>query len=360
MIILNTSGRGSTIRLGGIMKHTITIILAILAVFSCISAEQIGVLEGHLIPDGLQVDKDHFYITEGSVISIHSMKDLSLLARFGKRGEGPGEFKGRIFPDVSGPEILVSSQGRVSFFSKQGKYLREVPVTSGRWFTPLDGFSIMAGYYSGMNKDGIRISGVYLFNKDFNRLKPVRTHKSIAQSEKGKGWHLFAKTYIYPYVCGSRIIVAADVDFRIGIFDREGNPVKQVQREYKRVVFTEQNRKKVLDFYRTHPSTAPEYHWWKKNIHFPEKFPAVRKIYTAEDRFYVRTYREKEGRHEFFVFTCDGDFINQVYLKINPSVAKNSYPYMRDSCPFAFRNGKIYQLVLDEEEDEFILTADDV
>jgi len=343
------------------MKKTTFVLLLVLAFSFQVSPKRIGELPGYLLPDGLYMDGDHFYVTEGPVISIHSMKDLSLIARFGKSGEGPGEFKGRIYLDVSGPEILVNSSRRVTFYSKNGKYLREVnPVNSGRFFIPMGSKGMLLGYHSGMNKESVRISGVYLFDREFNRLKAVRTYQSIAQSEKGKGWHLFAKSYIHPYLCGSRIITAADVDFRIEIFNSGGELFKEVRLDYQRVDFTETHVQKVLERYRTNPSTAPDYEWWRKNIHFPEKFPAVRKIFTEEGRFYVRTYREEDGKHEFFVFDCNGNLIKKVFLKIHPSVSKDSYPYMRDSAPFVFRNGTIYQLVLDEETEEFVLISDEV
>jgi hypothetical protein len=117
------------------------------------------------------------------------------------------------------------------------------------------------------------------------------------------------------------------------------------------VKFTEEHARKVLEHYRTRPSTRDEYDWWKKNIHFPEYFPAIRDIFKADNLIYIRTYKEKENNHEFFIFTTDGKLHRQVFLPIAPSQAKLAYPYMRDSAPFAVKNGKLYQLITDDDEE---------
>jgi len=42
-------------------------------------------------PFGLYIDVDRIFITEGVTTYIYSSKDYSLIKKFGKEGEGPGE-----------------------------------------------------------------------------------------------------------------------------------------------------------------------------------------------------------------------------------------------------------------------------
>ena len=127
------------------------------------------------------------------------------------------------------------------------------------------------------------------------------------------------------------------------------------KRNYQRVKFTEEHAGKVLEHYRTRPGTRDEYDWWKKNIHFPDYFPAIRDIFKADNQIYVRTYKEKENHHEFFIFSADGKLHRHVFLPIAASQAKLAYPYMRDSAPFAVKNGKLFQLITGDDEEEYEL-----
>ena len=223
----------------------------------------------------------------------------------------------------------------------------------GRTFQPLkDGF---VGYHTAVDKDGDRYSGIFIYDANFARLKNVYKYQSIAQSQKGKGWHLFARTYIKPLVCDSKIVVAGGVNFKIDVFDHQGKKLFVINREYQRVRFTKIHGEKVLNLYKTRPSTAPQYEWWKKNIHFPDFFPAIRTVFAADKKIYVRTYREKNKESEFFVFDGQGKLLKRVFLPIAESSAKNAYPYMRDSSPFAIKNGNLYQLILDEETETWSL-----
>ncbi len=115
--------------------------------------------------------------------------------------------------------------------------------------------------------------------------------------------------------------------------------------------FTKEHAGKVLDHYRTRPSTRNEYDWWEKNIHFPDYFPAIRKIFMADNQIYVRTYKERENQQEFFIFAADGKLHRQVFLPIAGSTTKYAYPYMQDSAPFAIKNGKLFQLITDDDNE---------
>ena len=318
------------------------------------SARQIATFPAHLSPDTILIDGSQLYITEGYSVFIYSLKDYTLLKKFGSRGEGPQEFKGKPQLNIQGPHILVNSTAKVSFYTRGGTFIREINgIVSGRMFQPLANSYV--GYNSIVDKDGTRYSAINIYDSVFAMKKRVFRYESIAQSQKGRGWLLFSKTYIKPLVCDNKIIVAGGTDFVIEVFDNQGKKLFVISRKYLRVRFSEVHKEKVLNLYKTRPSTAPDYDWWRKNIHFPDFFPAIRTVYAADNKIYVRTYREKESKSEFFVFDSDGRFMKKVFLSIAPSSAKNAYPYLYDSSPFTIKNGNLYQLILDEETEEWAL-----
>lgn len=341
------------------MKRPVFIVLLFLILAGPVVAEKIATFDSYLMPDAIYIDEGRFYIVEGLSVSIHSMKDFSLIKKFGRHGEGPGEFKSRPRLNVTGDQIFIYSESRASFYSKKGEYVREINnIVSGRRFQPIG--EMFLGYYSDKDKDGVRYAGIYLYNSKFERVKNVYKYRSLIQSEIGRGWHLYSKSYIQPIVCNNKIIVAGDTEFVINIFDRSGKELLVIKKDYKRVKFTNEHEENVLGFYKTNPNTSPQYEWWKKNIHFPEYFPVIRKIYPADKKIYVRTYRNEKRGAEFFIFGMQGEMIKHVFLKISPNKAKNSYPYLRDSTPFAIKNGNLYQLILDEETEEWALFADKI
>jgi len=336
------------------MKKCLFLFLILLFLIASTFARKITTFHSHLSPDTVLIDDNRLYITEESSVFIYSLKDFKLIKKFGSRGEGPKEFKGKPQLYVQGPHILVNSTSKVSFFTKRGIWKREVNnIVSGRSFQPLGNRYV--GYSTSVDKDGVRYSGIYIYDSTFTRIKNVYKYESIAQSQEGKGWRLFAKTYIKPLVCDNKIVVAGGVNFIINVFNNKGEKLFTINREYPRVKFTSVDKEKVLYLYKTRPSTAPEYDWWKKNIHFPDYFPAIRTIYTADKKIYVRTYRKKKSKSEFFVFDGQGKLLKRVFLPIAKSNAKNAYPYLYDSSLFTIRNGKLYQLILDEETEEWSL-----
>ena len=69
---------------------------------------------------------------ERITISIFSLDDFNLINRIGKEGEGPGEFKEKVFNlYFKDGQVLVNSAGRVTYFSEDGKYIKEEKI--GIW-----------------------------------------------------------------------------------------------------------------------------------------------------------------------------------------------------------------------------------
>lgn len=333
------------------MKKLI-LILFILLVFLFVRAAYAGklaALPGHLVPNALAVGDDYFYITENSTIYVYRMKDFKLVKKFGKKGEGPREFKGTPILTVCADQLMVNSTAKVSFYTIDGTYLKEFNnIVSGQTFRLLG--SRFIGRKSLSDKKGQRWTTVNIYDSSFNKVKEIYRQKSITKI--GKGWHLFSRTYFKYVVCENKVFIAGDKVLVIEVYDFNGNPLPSIKRNYAPVKFTEEHAKKVLEHYRTDPGTRDEYDWWEKNIHFPDYFPAIRDIFKSDNLIYVRTYKEKDNHHEFFIFTADGKLQGQVFLPIAASQAKLAYPYMRDSAPFAVKNGKLFQLLTGDDEEE--------
>ena len=88
-------------------KTSFVILFAILAV-SLLATKTIPLPE-LTNPAGILVEDDQIYITQFPEIFIYSLKDFKLKKTFGKRGEGPAEFKGYARTAVYPGYIFVNS-----------------------------------------------------------------------------------------------------------------------------------------------------------------------------------------------------------------------------------------------------------
>jgi hypothetical protein len=71
----------------------------------------------------------------------------------------------------------------------------------------------------------------------------------------------------------------------------------------------------------------------------------------TDGKIYVHTFIEKDGKTGFLIFDTKGKFLEKQFL--NVYLKKMLEPY-----PFTIKNGKLYQLVenIDEEEWELFMT----
>jgi hypothetical protein len=83
--------------------------------------------------------------------------------------------------------------------------------------------------------------------------------------------------------------------------------------------------------------------------------PAIRNIFDDDKKLYVRTYREIDGKSEFYIFSTEGRLLRKIFFAIAKNNAKFAFPYMRDSAPYTFNKGKLYQLIENEETEKFEL-----
>ena len=122
-------------------KFNLFIILLIFPIV--VFSSKVVPLPNLINPDSIMIDNDQIYITDMEKICIYSSKDFTLKKKFGKKGEGPGEFKinpaavAKLQIYVQPDCIIVNNLSRVSFFTKNGSFKNEINVTSGLNFIPI-------------------------------------------------------------------------------------------------------------------------------------------------------------------------------------------------------------------------------
>lgn len=79
-------------------------------------------------PGQIQVIDNRLFVTEKGSVLVIDLKNGELIRKFGKRGEGPGEFAGVIKIHPVENKIMVSSTGKISIFTLKGILIREVKI----------------------------------------------------------------------------------------------------------------------------------------------------------------------------------------------------------------------------------------
>jgi hypothetical protein len=317
-------------------------VLLLLTTFS--AAGEVAVLsEIHKRPGQLLADNNHIYITDYPTVYIYSMTNFSLVNSFGKRGEGPQEFKQYInvfFQDTPPDHLVVSSIGKVSFYSRDGKYIKEVKIPFGGWvFQPM-GTKFLAHTLGGNAKEGYKTLNIY--DPDFNKIKEIY-RKEFFFDESIKKRVLFMENYRY-WTYRNVVYVMAKEDFIIERFNAAGESLPPITQEYRREKCTEEHRKSVLDFFKRNARIRPVYERLKNRLVFPDYFRAIREIVLDNGKIYVLTYKRRDGKNEFYIFDLDGNLLQKTFMPIKTTNGVSPRP-------FTVKNGKFYQLV-DNEENE--------
>jgi hypothetical protein len=342
------------------MKKLLILFIAVLFLTCLVWAAKVAVLSELQRPESITVDRHQVFITEDINVYIYSAKDYSLQKKFGKEGEGPQEFKRHLNPMrekirifVQPKEILVNSIGKISYFTRKGDFIREMRVMlSAGGYIPVGNH--MAGF--GMDqKDKTRYITLNLYSpqcvkeKEFFRAKaPLQEGKFIDPVKMSVG--ILVVTI---RVEDNKMFYRGE-DQKIYAFDENGKQIYSITPEYEKVKFTKEWKNKYINFLETDPRYKYVYQQDKNRIIFPGYFPPIRDLLAADKKIYVITFNSKEDKKECYIYdSADGKFIKKAFIPLAEKNVQEFYPY-------TIKNGKVYQLMENFDEDEWELHVIDI
>jgi hypothetical protein len=300
-----------------------------------------------LNPNSIIVHQDQVYIVQSPSILIYSLKDFILKKKFGRIGEGPEEFK--LFPnmplliDVQGGEIIAKSMGKISYFTTDGKFKKEVKVKGG-FIMAMKAFGNFLAGIEGIQENNMRYLGMTIYDNQLNKI--ARVFKVADSVQRGKGMQFLSVPQAFDHsfaVSGDKLFLAWEKEFKISVFDTTGKKLYTIAREGEKLALTGEYKEKVIEHLKTDPNTKP-YFEFLKPIRFPQYFPAIREMRISDGKVYVLTYKTQQDKTQCFVFDIKGKLLEEVYL---PLKSMNVTVFF----PFAIKEGKVYQLVEDIEKE---------
>jgi len=329
-----------------IKKITFCFVVVLCCLATTLHAVKIAELPELMKPQSFSIGNDRIYITEGTSIYIYSQADFRLIKKFGKPGEGPLEFKLNPFgvPLVASPyrdKIYVSSDAKVSIFSRDGEFIKEYKVLPFLVFTPfLDRFLATTNT---ANEKKESILAVALYNNKFEKEKELY----ISDMKVGRSFSLDypINSFAFTGYKDKIYVVIGKEGFVIDVFDKAGSKLYRVKKNYEPAAVTAEYKKKTLDWFQSNPNFKQYWEFFKNRISFKSKCPAIQDITVTDDRIYVLTYKKEAGNTECIIMDLKGKEQKRVFVPINEMIGMDFYP------KYGFYNRAFYKLVENEEEE---------
>jgi len=324
------------------MKKSLFIVLFLL-VYCLVGAGEIFDMPDLMVPHTLTINGKDIYIAGRSQVFIYKYPN-TLKKVFGKRGDGPGEFKEYsdqgLLVSLAENKICVCSEGRVSFFSMDGTFIEEKKTGLGHSYSAVN--SGLVGIRYG-NQGNFAYNFIVLVNRD------MQSEKNL---QKKKHWFQQGKT-IDPvnvrnprYCVMGDLIYAEDSQGQIHIFDNKGKSLGIAKAEYQRVEVSDKDQTMYHEYYKNHKYYKDRYHELKHMIKFPTYFPTLKFFDCSDNKIYVMTYVRKNQANEIYIFNKSGKFIRKIFVKMKDIPLQEIYPLIR------IANNRVYQLF--EEPDKEI------
>lgn len=319
------------------MKKVIVFLTCFFIVF-LISGEKLATFDNIFKPYRFQVDGDDLYVVDGPVIKLFSMKDFKLVTQFGKKGEGPGEFKRSaqimVFPD----KVVAVSSGKVSFFTRGGEIISEkkLPIRIN--------VNKVKENYLGMkyNFDRKKLTSdvsVKVLNNDFQTIKEIDKYTYpegdfliFASGLKTKLKLNMVLNYYNAITDGNYIYIGNTTKgLYIDIFNHDGNKVNTINKKYKKLKVSEEFKKKRMDELKRSKNWERDKKMF--NHVFPDYFPAFRNFRVNNGKIYVFTHLEKEKERQLIILDIHGKKIKETFIPRERyfSVCNNKFYYFVDN-----------------------------
>lgn len=300
------------------------------------------------------IDEGRIYFSDGPGILIYSLKDFKLIRKFGKEGEGPGEFKlstgtNQVDLYVLPRYLQVNSPGKISFFTKEGKFKKEIKQSFTIYCKPLN--SGFVGARLVYDKDNTLHRRITVYDSDLNKVKEFFKEKEIFQPRE-KTLEAPFWAYDSTRTWENKIFIDGR-EKSIHVFNKKGKRIQDIKLNCKRIKVTDDIKKKYLKYYEEAPLWRSRWNLVKDWFVFPEFLPVIRYFLIKDKKIYIFTYQRKNGENELLTLDIKGKLLKQTFL---PVLEYN----VLSLSPLTISNDKLYQLHENEAEEMWELYVTEI
>jgi hypothetical protein len=360
------------------VKNVMFLVILSLLMVSFVWAANLGTLEEVLVPEMIQVSGGELYVLEGATIYVYSLKDLTLLRKFGQKGEGPGELKimaafqnsFTVYPDY----VFVQGFDKVIFFTKQGKLIREQRFNMITKILPLkEKFVIKTFPFE--DKNGKTYWAIKLCDSEIKEIKELYRQEFPIQFQKAENAIPMIADALNFRVYDEKIFIEESPEgFLIEVFDPTGKKLYHIDKKHEKIKVPEEYKKmvenhlkedflhkKVNFFVPFHimESGWDEFKKWATLI-YPDYLPPMRDIFIDNNKIYIQTFKRQDNKQEYIIMDLKGNMIKKVYLPVVQSPTFASEMVGLGLNFFAIDKGRFVYLVENQEEEEWDVHVVDI
>ncbi len=348
------------------MKKLLLIILIIVLPL-IISAEKLGTLSKVLKPSFLALNEKEIIVAEGSYFFVYSIKDLSFIKKFGKKGAGPGELlDAGVMPNpistIKGGYFAEGLQ-KVVFYDKTGKFIRELKKPGSLTQTmPLGENFVGQMIEPPSKKNGNKMMLVLsLFDKEMKSKKVLMKTLMSQQGNNPAVLNMVPDSINFVVYKDRLYVEESHRGLIISVFDINGEKLYEINKKFKKVTLTSNDRDRYLkefkndDLVKRQMKQAGGWNNYKKFLvmNYPKKFTAIQELNVANDKLYITTYEKKDQMEKCVIMDLKGNVLKEVFITQTPKSSFLSRIIGRNAKLYGIINDTIYYLYSNEEEEEW-------
>jgi len=331
-------------------KAMLFLVLSIFILISVNYTKELAELPDISRPSIFLVNHDKIYILEDATVYIYDIKNLKLIKKFGKAGEGPKEFKydandGRpMTMSFYKGKLIVNSTNKMSFFDLDGNYLSEKKIPVDRILFPVKDKYLGIGPTMNTEKKK-QFLGFTLYSNDFKTADVI--FLSDFEMSNTVKILLPMTTYTYNPVYKDKIYVNSKAeDFRIEVLNGDGKLEYAIKKEFAKIKMPGNFREEALEYFRTSPRYKRAYEFVKKVLQIREYYPQIRDIQIVDNHIYVLSFKRKGDLWELRKLDLKGNEKGLAYIPLTEYELISFYPVF-----YSIYKDKVYTLVEDEDEE---------
>ena len=333
------------------VKKIVWIVVLVLLVFFAQGRAE-TVLGEVVHPSGIYIDGGQLFVVDFPKVHIYSLKDLSLRASFGKEGEGPGEIRGFARLMFDGGQIIVEHHMRFSYFSRDGKFVKErkIPVSFNRGVQKMGNIWVVSHTDRRQDKPDLTDLTVNIYNDRFEREREIYRVPYFFQLNKPINAIYLPeadrRSGIRFFVHGDEIFVEGEEGEtgNIYVFDQNGKKLRTLTYQYPRLEVTDAHVAAVVEHHRLKKRRLYDILKQRGQILIPDAFPAIQYLAVTGDKIYSIPYKKVEESYQLLEFDLQGRLLQKRSVPIEAETMFSFYP-------FTIHDGRMFQLQENSDEE---------
>ena len=306
------------------LKRKMILLLFVLMIQPLLKSEFLKKFNDLDNPHCLHIADSRIYIAQESNVFVYDLKSLKILFKFGKKGQGPGElmksafYRNKVSTVNNG--ILFEGYNKIIFFDKKGNLLwekRKLPVINQSIPVNNNKFVVRKTVGEGGKKQTREC--ILILNKKLELEKELFCIDCL-QHMMGNKMRLNMLLDIPVFkVWKDKIFVEKSINgFLIDVYNYDGKLLYSIKHPYKNLKFTNEHKKKIIDRFSKDVAIKKEGGWKQfskqNDLIYPETFPAIKNFDIFDNKIYVQTYTEKEGKNEYWILDLKGKLLKKTFL----------------------------------------------